>query len=275
MVFSIFLLRTTTTKKKKKMALVIVNALFYGVLACDEFVLSVKMNASAEAMTSSLMMSKIPMIFENFLEWVPSTGFLARVHFMACVSSLLVVLLCWKKSARKHAGFRALQIFVAVCYNFAYWANALDQYQHKYFLCLVLILLPWPKANGRLIVIQFAILYFWTAVAKVTDGGVFLSGDLLKMTTQRREVYDGVHFVSALVGVEDDTLWALSAWCVVVVELVLCLLLLTEDARVLTAIIGITMHANFEVVGNLSIGWFSYYMIAFYVFLITRDFAHR
>ena len=98
----------------------------------------------------------------------------------------------------------------------------------------------------------------------------FLSGDFLKTTAQRREVYDAVHIIASSFGVSDDTLWAALAWSVVLIELGLCWFLLTEDAPVPTAALGVAMHMGFEFVGRLSIGRFSWYMAAFYLLLLHR-----
>ena len=163
---------------------------------------------------------------------------------------------------------------VAACaYTLAYFSNVCDKYQHHYLLCLLLILLPWARTRTwvqRLIFYQVAIVYFWTAVAKITDGGLFLSGAFVRTTARRREVFDAVHVASSYVGVEDETMWSALAFSVVAVELVLCVLLATGKFRGLAILIGVHMHMGVEFVGKLSIGFFSYYMLSLYVLLLPR-----
>jgi hypothetical protein len=237
----------------------IFRLLFFGLLALDELIA-----AAAPTEPSALLMSKVPLLFEEGLDWVPTPKALSHVHAVACLAAIVASV--GTDSVYKHAAVAA-----AACYNFAYWANAIDGYQHHYLLCLLLALLPWARDHGwvrRLITVQLAIVYFWTTVAKLADGGLFLEGHFVRMTARRRGVYDGIHDLSVMTGIDELSLWSLFAVQVVVAEILLVVLLLTGRAPWLAIAIGAAMHLGFQVVGNLSIGYFSWYMIVLYILLV-------
>lgn len=237
----------------------IFRLLFFGLLALDEFFAAV-----VHAEPSALLMSKVPLFFEEGLDWVPTPKALSRVHTVACLAAFAA-------SVCPDAVYKHAAISAAVCYNFAYWANAIDGYQHHYLLCLLLTLLPWVRDHEwvkRLIVVQLAIVYFWTSVAKLADGGLFLEGHFIRMTTRHIWVYDRVHELSVVTGIDELSLWSLFAIQVVIAEILLVALLLTGRMPWLAIIIGVAMHLSFEIVGKLSIGFFSWYMMTLYILCV-------
>ena len=236
--------------------------LFFGLLAFDLF-----LDGMNPRDPSTFLVSKVPLLFEGGLDWVPSPKLLARVQMVGFLAALVASL--GSDRRYKHAA-----IVTAVMYNFAYFANAADRYQHHALLAELLILLPWVNEHDwvhQLIVVTVGIVYFWTAVAKLTDGGLFLSGAFLRTTAPRREVYDLVHTVASLVSFDDDALWSVAALGVVAVELILAGLFLGRRAPYLAIALGVPLHLGFEFVAKLSIGRFSWYCITLYL-LILPDF---
>jgi hypothetical protein len=236
------------------------RTLFFLLLAFD----ALSMSARPDNAPSTFRLSKVPLIFEDGLDWVPSDAVLWKVLFAASFTSLATALAPEKL-------YKYCAVVTALLYNFAYWANAVDRYQHHLLLAELLMLLPWAGEKSwvrRLIVVQVAIVYFWTAVAKVSDGGTFLSGDFVRTTSQRREVFDAVHLVAEALGISDRDVWSFAAYHVVAVELLLTALLLTGRAPLLAVFMGVNLHLGFEFVGRLSIGFFSWYMVLFYLLII-------
>ncbi len=255
-------MRALLDKVTKDHVFRVFRLLFFGLLAFDEF-----LAASRPADPSALLISKVPLVFEDTLDWVPTPILLSRAHTVACVASLVAALApyrWYKKSA----------VIAAVLYNFAYWSNALDRFQHHFLLCMLLVLLPWAHDHSwvrRLVVVQLAIVYFWTAVAKLADDGLFLGGDFVRMAARRREVFDAVHYMASMVGLEDGTVWSIFAANIVGVELLLVVLLLTERVPWLAIFVGVSMHLGIEFVGKLSIGRFSWFMMSLYILLIPAQ----
>ncbi len=235
---------------------------FFGLLAVDTFIWSYKWGSDSNV--SAFRISKLPFIFEDGLDFVPTLKLVSRLYALtaaaACVASL-----------GTDRWYTPAALVAACTYTLAYFSNACDRYQHHFLLCLLLILLPWARTRvwvQRLIFYQVAIVYFWTAVAKITDGGLFLSGAFVRTTARRREVCDAVHVAASYAGVQDTTMWSVLAVCVVVLELALCILLVANKLRWLAILIGVSMHLGIEFVGRLSIGFFSWYMLFFYVLLL-------
>ena len=255
-------MRALLDKVTKDHVFRVFRLLFFGLLAFDELIASYKPVES-----SALLISKVPLIFEDGLDWVPTEKFLSRVHWLACGGAMVA-------SLGPHASYKFAAIEVAVLYNFAYWANALDRFQHHALLCMLLVLLPWVYEKTwvrRLLTIQLAIVYFWTAVAKLADDGLFLGGDFVRMAARRREVFDAVHYMASMVGLEDGTVWSIFAANIVGVELLLVVLLLTERVPWLAIFVGVSMHLGIEFVGKLSIGRFSWFMMSLYILLIPAQ----
>ncbi len=235
---------------------------FFGLLAFDLF-----LDGMNPRDPSTFLVSKVPILFENGLDFVPSPKLLARVQLVGCVAALIA-------SVGADRWYKHVAIITSVMYNFAYFGNAADRYQHHALLAELLILLPWVNEHDwvrQLVAVTFGIVYFWTAVAKLTDGGLFLSGAFLRTTAPRREVYDLVHTIASFVHFDDDALWSMAALGVVGVELILAALFLSQRAPYLAIALGIPMHLGFEFVAKLSIGRFSWYCITLYL-LILPDF---
>ena len=114
----------------------------------------------------------------------------------------------------------------------------------------------------------------WTAVAKLADGGLFLEGHFVRMAARRTHVFEGVHLIAGAFGTDDVTVWSLLALGVVATEVVLAVLLVNERAPLFSAFLGLAMHLGFEVVGKLSIGLFSWYMIILFVFFVAPGHAN-
>ncbi len=235
---------------------------FFGLLALDLF-----LDGMHPRDPSTFLVSKVPLLFEEGLDWVPSPKLLARLQLVGCVGALVA-------SVGSDRYFHNAALVVSIAYNFVYFANAADRYQHHAMLAELLILMPWVNKHDwvrQLVVVTVGIVYFWTAVAKLTDGGLFLSGAFLRTTAPRREVYDLVHTVASFVNFDDDALWSAAALGVVAVELILAGLFLSRRAPYFAIALGIPLHLSFEFVGKLSMGRFSWYSITLYL-LILPDF---
>lgn len=235
--------------------------LFFGLLAADALW---KFTGPTES--SSLLVSKIPLLFEEGLDWVPTPKFLARISGVVCLAAAVA-------SLGPERFYPRAAAVAAAGYNIAYFGDTTDRYQHHYLLCLLLALLPWARDHAwvkRLVFVQLALVYFWTGVAKIVDGGLFLEGHFVRMAARRRIVFDGVHWLSELTGIDDISMWSLLAVQVVLFEVVLCGLLLTGRAPRLAVVLGVAMHLGFELVGKLSIGYFSWYMLTLYILVVPQ-----
>lgn len=266
---------------------------------------------------SDLRISKLPWFFEEGLGWVPSDAFVQGLYPWISLAALLAALL-----PRRRVFART----TAVLYTFVYLASAYNRYQHHWLIVLLLFIFTCVPAAEQynFALVQVAIVYFWTAIAKLphVDGGAFASGDFLRATTVSQvSVYEGVHFVAEVFGVEDAMVWKLTARGVIFTEFMLVFLLLTEvtqnvrfmrygtllsisasfytnsssfvdvlmlllNAMTTEVLIrklekipdvwlwwactwGLGLHLiGFELIGKLSIGFFSYYMCAFYLSIL-------
>ena len=185
---------------------------------------------------------------------------------------------------------RWARVLVAVGHTYS-WAMSLhDSYQHHYFLSLVLILFvffprlrvhdvaaPGPVRTVSawayvLLGATVTVVYAFAAVAKLDP--TWRAGTVLKQMQFRPEVA-AVEAWLAGHGVADDVFWSAMSLGVVAVEWSIAAAYLVAVRRdavprrwiAWVAWLGFALaaglHVNAEVVMNLSIGWFSYYMLVF------------
>ena len=166
-------------------------------------------------------------------------------------------------------------LFTAAAFNYYYWGNALDDFQHHYLLCVVLSILPWvyggetPKHQRHALRFMYLIVgcvYLWTAVAKLDDQFPRILG-----FTSTRFVHSQVSLFSPWISWEHQ--FACIAVGVVCVELWLGFLLVAGNLRnrnvALSVALGsILLHLSFELFATLAIRVFSYYMILLMAMLL-------
>ncbi len=234
---------------------------FFGILAVDTTLHGAVALLLPASGASAFRASKLPFVFEGLLDFVPTALLVSRLLLVTAVASCVA-------SLGSDRYYHTASLVASAAYSIAYFSSVLDRYQHHLLLSYLLVLLPWAPTRAwvqRLIAWQVSIVYFWTVVTKLSDGGVFLNGDFVRSTAQLRGVFDAVHTVSSTIGVADTTMWTVIAVGVVAVEVLLCVLLLPDHLRVLSIVPGVALHAGIEVLGTLSIGFFSFYMLAFYL----------
>ncbi|HWP60533.1 MAG TPA: HTTM domain-containing protein [Candidatus Acidoferrales bacterium] len=135
--------------------------------------------------------------------------------------------------------------------------------------------------------VNIAILYFFTAITKATEEQ-FVNGWIVRRLT-RRELATRLEGWAALIGIPGDALWPIAASGTIALELLLAAAYLvaikqdTRESRRLRSICLLAFAAvvAFHGLGNemllaLSIGWFSYYMIALgAVYLLPENILWR
>ena len=68
-------------------------------------------------------------------------------------------------------------------------------------------------------------------------------------------------------------LWALLSIATIVCEILLCFFLIRGTHSTLAILMGVSMHAGIHLSSVFRIGFFTYYMWAFYVLLIPSAYA--
>ncbi len=212
--------------------------------------------ASPYVAESSISVSKIPWLFEEGLQWVPAGSDISYAHGWAARFACIALVLqigpggVWRR--------RIATAAAAACYTFAYMATSLNRYQHKYFLCLLMWYIALPEDQvRRFIKASISLLYFWTAVAKVVDGGTFLSGSYLPYLLAASQMDQ---WLVSYVGSYAGTIWTLVPYGTVFIELALSAMFATGRFPALGALSIIVLHGSFELTGIFRIGYFSYYM---------------
>ncbi len=167
---------------------------------------------------------------------------------------------------------------LALSYGATYFWSQLDSYQHHYLVAVVLLILAgaaWlserpggalPGWSMRLVRVQLAILYFWTAVTKAEPQ--FLSGEVLQPLLTEQWAIDWIQSTAARLGQEPITLYGALSWGALILEVFLVLaMLFPERLRWPGLILGLGLHVTIELAG-FKIGNFSYLMVVMYVLLL-------
>lgn len=217
---------------------------------------------------SAITVSKLPGLFEDTLGWVPSGDDLRSAYYvctLCCVFSIL----------SPHLLYPFVSITVTVLYNFAYFATALNRYQHKYMLCMILWIMPFAahssRANRSLRTFT-GIVYGFTALTKIMDSGVFASGRLLPSLLMKQPNHDLVDQAADMLSVDALTLWALISTSTIICEVALSFCLIKGIYVTPAIMLGVSMHAGIHLSSVFKIGFFTYYMLGFYVLLLPGAF---
>ena len=192
------------------------------------------------------------------------------------------------------------RVTLALAYTYTWAQSMLDNYQHHYFLSLVLLaFIFFPSLPGRhlypaepsqtgdasnpevqrvsswayvLLAANVAVVYGFAALAKIEEESWKLFRHFLE---KRKEIRDALEAWFTGVGIAAEWFWALTVWSIIAAEIFLGVLYLLaakqDESRSrwlrIAAWCGIVLALIFHGLGNevllsLSIGWFSYYMIA-------------
>lgn len=167
---------------------------------------------------------------------------------------------------------------LAASYGATYFWSQLDSYQHHYLVAVVLLILAgaaWlsehpkgalPGWSMRLVRVQLAILYFWTAVTKAEPQ--FLSGEVLQPLLTEQWAIDWIQSTASRLGQEPIAVYGALSWSALILELFLVLaMLFPERLRWPGLILGLALHITIELAG-FKIGNFSYLMVVMYVLLL-------
>lgn len=167
---------------------------------------------------------------------------------------------------------------LAVSYSLTYFWSQLDSYQHHYLVAVLLAILAgaaWlserpdsalPGWAMRLVRVQLAIVYFWTAVTKAEPQ--FLSGEVLQRLLTEQWAIDAVQSSAEALGQAPITVFGALSWGALALELFLVLaMLFPERLRWPGLVLGVALHITIEASG-FKIGNFSYLMGVMYVLLL-------
>jgi len=210
---------------------------------------------------TTLSVTKLPFVFEDTLRWVPSPSDISTaltVTAWACAASCVT----------RGRLYTASATLAAASYSFAYFATALDSFQHKYFVSVVLLLAAFTRrsVHARQMLRYFvANLYFWTAITKVSDGGLFVAGGLLPIFSMNMRNHMLVGTVANALGVAEVWVWSAASVLVVGGEFLLAGLWATRRLPALALLVAAALHISIEMVGTLPVGLFAYYMGALHL----------
>lgn len=253
--------------------------LFFAVLTVD----CISSVNRAPAYASPVRVSHAEWLYEDLLpSWlVPGS---AMFSFL----SLTCACLCVCCAVGYHPAICSL--LQCVLFTHMYMCNRIDGYQHHYLLCVLqgyVALIEWSIASTgclfpwlivRCLELNVGILYFYTAINKINTA--FLSGNLLIIQMSSGLLHQFVHSCATLAStllqavpyfttsVNDFTLWNLSAKGIVVTELFLAYAWAFHRLVLLAFPVGCALHLTIEYIGELSIGFFSYYMFIIYIFMV-------
>ncbi len=167
---------------------------------------------------------------------------------------------------------------LTLSYGAAYFWSQLDSYQHHYLVVVLLLILAgaaWlserpdgglPGWSMRLVRVELAIVYFWTAVTKAEPQ--FLSGEVLKRLLSEEWAIAWVQSTAERLNQAPITVYGAFSWGALVLEGFLVLaMLFPERLRWPGLVLGLTLHISIEAIG-FKIGAFSYLMVTLYVLLL-------
>lgn len=167
---------------------------------------------------------------------------------------------------------------LALAYGSTYFWSQLDSYQHHYLVAVLLIILAgaaWlserpdgalPGWSMRLVRVQLAIVYFWTAITKAEPQ--FLSGEVLERLLTEQWAIDWVQSTAARLGQAPITVYGALSWGALILEVFLVFaMLFPERLRWPGLVLGLALHITIEATG-FKIGNFSYLMGVMYVLLL-------
>ena len=184
---------------------------------------------------------------------------------------------------------RASLIALTLIYNATYFWSQVDSYQHHYLIGLLLLLccfVPFEATAGvergqraaaspgvkawaiRLMYVQIAIVYFYTALTKLTP--LWLDGwalDRIVSVPWARALYASC---AGALGWSALGPYALVAHVIMIWQFCVAIAFLVPRLRKLACATGPLFHGLVEAL-DLKIGWFSYYMIAAYYILLFPD----
>lgn len=184
---------------------------------------------------------------------------------------------------------RVSLVALTVIYNALYYWSQVDSYQHHYLIGLLLLLccfVPFERTPGidvdaskltsarvpswaaRLIYVQVSIVYFYTALTKVTRH--WLDGWALDRIISVPWVRDAYAAAGNALGWTELGPYAFVAHVIMLWQFFVSIAFLSPRLRPLACVTGPIFHALVEVI-ELKIGWFSYYMIATYYILLFPD----
>ena len=177
---------------------------------------------------------------------------------------------------------RTSMIGATVCYGGIYLWSQADSYQHHYLVALLLFvacLVPastWrgePREDAsqwplRLLYVQVALTYFWTAVTKVD--ATWLTGDTMMKLTSDPCIRDWVTAFEANRGWDRGELYVFSAKAVIVGEFFAAVVFMWRRLWLIGLFVIPWFHVGVEVLG-FEIEWFSYYMIALILIMLSPE----
>lgn len=178
------------------------------------------------------------------------------------------------------AGTRRTLVLHAGLYGASYFWSVSDSYAHHYMGFLILGMwcfsdpddvtrVRWPF---RLMMVQYAIVYFWAALGKLMP--TWVSGEMMMDMLPPDWMRLGVFKISQLLHMDILGLWSFFSKSVVITEMLLAFGMVFNAVRPLLFVVGIGLH-GFILLMDLKIGQFSWFMFCGYALVLPdawRDF---
>lgn len=212
-------------------------------------------------------LSKLPLVYDT-VGFVVQGKTLSALWDITCVCALASAVGLYGKYAR---------VCTALFYSVAYFGTQVDVYQHHYLLCLMLWLLAISDSNWcfRLLTVQIALVYIFSALTKAWDGNTFMSGQYAPDFSMIPWVHHLMDGLASFLAMNVYRLWTMSAVSVFLAEVFLAMALPFASltcGRIRTSVfvVGMLLHACFQFGGALKIRLFSLYMMSFYVLFLPN-----
>lgn len=174
---------------------------------------------------------------------------------------------------------------LAVLFGLGYFVSQLDSYQHHFMMLLVLGALsfqrwqPEERARSslgdwplRLVLVVVSLVYFWAIVTKAEP--IWLEGRTLSAQVSKgwmKALIDGLPIGSN----RPLGSWAFASQMVMLIEALLAVAIHVRSLRLPAFVIGTGFHLALELSGQLSIGLFSYFMVALYLLVLPVEDIRR
>ncbi|MEE2787062.1 MAG: HTTM domain-containing protein [Myxococcota bacterium] len=181
----------------------------------------------------------------------------------------------------------SMSLATALYFGIYMWSQS-DSYQHHYLVALLMAIACFvPQRNWsdghlnpserwhwaiRLIYVQVAIVYIWTAITKCD--ATWLSGQTMNQLTTVPEIRDIIAGFEVRWSMEKDGLYSVIAWLTMLGEFFAGAVFLIPRLRIIGLLIVPWFHVAVEVLG-FDIEWFSYYMLGINFVLLTPSSVWR
>jgi hypothetical protein len=166
-------------------------------------------------------------------------------------------------------------ILICALFNYVYFISMLDGYQHHYMIGAILFLMTerdeskQKKRIGQLM----SIVYFYTALTKLTDSH-YLSGDTLRMVmTSKKRNHEFVWIIQWITRMEENHIWSLLSIGSVLLEISYSIVIQIKPRNSIRRIFVILVYLFhiFIQLSGLHIRLFTFYMLLLNGYLVYKE----